>query len=85
MPASWQGRNFHDVRALALLLIDHRWQTGAPFDPIFAGLLTRHAATVDANWNENLRYCVVPVNDAEMTEVFKSVEWIRDNADVLLR
>jgi len=81
--ASWQGRNFHDIRALALLLVDHRRQTGAPFDPAFAGLLAMHAATVDANWNESLRYREISASDAEVVEVYRSVEWIRDNAYVL--
>lgn len=52
-------------------------------DPGFAGRLLYHAAIVQAEWSETLRYKPVNATDAELQDVFQSVDWVAANYHAL--
>jgi len=81
--ASWTKTNFHDVSGLADLLIEERRLQNRAFDPVFAGQLKAYTLAVASHWRETLRYRQTLAEEAELVEVFQSVDWLLANANLL--
>lgn len=84
--AAWTGNsNLHDIASLTRVLIAERAVRGKAFDPVFAGVLDRHAQTLVSHWREVVRYRYTLASGDELAEVFRSVEWILSNREILWR
>ncbi|MEW6249891.1 MAG: hypothetical protein AB1716_04535 [Planctomycetota bacterium] len=74
----WRG-NLHNLESLATLLVLERDALGNPLEPGFAAEFQGHVASLGAHWSETLRYKAVSAQEAELFEVFESVEWLIAN------
>ena len=83
--ASWRGGNLHNLRSWFALLNDVRFLRGVPWSAVTAATVARHVFTVDAHWRESLRYSAFAATEAELNEVFISVDWLHANYDKLWR
>jgi len=81
--AAWGRWNLHSISGLVDLLIEVRQRQHQAFDPVFAGDLRLRVQTVALHWQETLRYKHTPADEAELTEVFRHVDWLLTNADQL--
>ncbi len=83
--AAWLGGNLHNLQSWVALLNAVRVVQGQPWDVATASLVDRHVRIIDSHWRESLRYTSFSAVPAELEEVLASVDWLRDNYDVLWR
>lgn len=81
--SDWHGKNMHSLTDLAQVLVAERATRQIPLDPVFGGLLTSHVLTISNHRKEDLRYRYTLATQAEMAEVYQSVDWLLTNATLL--
>lgn len=82
--AQWtKGANLHDLVSWLTLLLHQRKARGVPLDSAFAGNLQKHILTLASHWQETLRYKYTGAEEAELDEVFQSVDWLVANRHAL--
>lgn len=77
------GKNMHALDGLADVLIAERATRGRALDPVFAGQLKTSVLTVASHWQETLRYRHTPAMQTELAEVYRNVDWLLVNANLL--
>lgn len=77
------GRSRHDVEDLAGLLIFERQARRIGLDPYFSVILQGHVRVITEHWSEQLRYKEEVASEAEVTEFFRSVDWVISNYTLL--
>jgi hypothetical protein len=79
----WQG-NRHNVGSLADLLVFERRAQGRPLPTALEAQLVGFAwAVANAHWTETLRYKDTLATEAEVREMFRSVDWLYGQYAVL--
>lgn len=83
----WQGAKsakglpvLHSLKGLAEFLIDTR---GYDLDTGVATEPRRRIDIVEQHWDVSMRYADFPATQAEMSEVYASIDWLRTNYDDL--
>lgn len=83
--ASWRGGNLHNLQSWVILLGDVRAIQSNPWSAVTAATIERHILIINSHWRESLRYTSFAATNAELEEVFASVDWLRYNYSLLWR
>ena len=81
--AAWRGGNLHNLTSWFELLNDARYLQGNAWSIPTATAIELRVLTVSSHWRESLRYTSFAATNAELEEVFGSVDWLIGNYSLL--